>query len=205
MIRLIDYCFRRLAVEEMPLDLGALLPIASPEAELFVVHDPSSGKAAVVIPDRVHEIAKDPGPSGDLVDELSTGQLIADGDTRAVEVAERVQDIGAWAVIATADERPVGLMVPQVIVRNLATRAWDMSVFYGNKPLARRVSDVVRTEGLAAAMTLIESDLGRFHSESVNYDRPDVLLCADHGQTHTVDECPCEDHPDSPCDVRGVR
>jgi hypothetical protein len=204
MIPVMDYCFSRLAVEDVPVDLGTLMPIASRDPRLFVVHDTSSGRVAVVIPDRVHEIAKGPGSDGDLLDELSVGQLIADAGTRAVEVAERVQDTDAWAVIATADDRPVGLMLPQVIVRNLATRAWEMSVFMGNEPLAHQVSDVVRTQGLAAAIALIESDLGHFHSESVT-ERPDVLLCADHGETHSVDECPCEDHPDSPCDVRGVR
>jgi hypothetical protein len=205
MIPLIDYCFRGLTAEVVPLDIGTLMPIASRDRKLFVAHDPGSGRAAVVIPDRVFEIANGPGLHGDPFDELSAGQVIVDGDTRAVDVAEDVEDTGAWAVIATTYGNPVGLMVPQVIVRNLTKRAWEMSVFMGNKPLAYHVSDVVRTQGLAAGLAVIESDLGGFHSESVNETRPDVLLCADHGQTHPVAECPCEEHPGSPCEVRGVR
>jgi hypothetical protein len=211
MIAILDFSWRDFVLfEGVDASVGDLRCLADEHSpDLFLFHDTAVRSSALIIPDQLIRIVEESGMEHDepaidsgLLTILRKDQLTVSSREPARLVALVAEEKEAHAVIVTDRFRqnvPVGLFFPGVLRERL-----QYTSLVRNSSLAPAIKELTDEGDIVGAITAIEDKHDEFHSESINFSRPNPYVCAGDGPSHMRSTCPCEYHPNASCAMRAV-
>jgi hypothetical protein len=211
MIVILDFSWRDFRpFERADASVGDLLYLAQQHSpDLYLFHDTAVRSSALIIPDQLIRVVEEFGMPRDesaidsgLLTILRKDQLTVSSREPARFVTLVAEEKEAHAVIVTDPYRqdiPIGLFFPGV----LQERLHDTSLVRESS-LVPAIKERMDEGDIVGAITAVEDKYDEFHSESLNFRRPNPYVCAGDEGSHISSKCPCNLHPDASCKMRAV-
>ena len=211
MLGVIEFCDRRAsAIDITGMTVDAFVQEASQHSELFVAVDTRERSAAVVVPEAVMDLVRRIGAPGEnmvsdgLMAYLSRGQMTVAVDAPVEGVIREAADHACGAVVALEhDGSFAGVFIPENAARALPHAGLLLGVGSDVRRPLDRLEEAAdfSPDLLIAAICAVDTVLDEFRSERLNLVAAVLHVC---GRGHTIDRCPCAQHPDAPCNHRAV-
>jgi hypothetical protein len=197
-LRILDFAWHRPEIVEVQRPTISELRQATTSGNISVAFERVTKTTGLVLPEvldwaewHLHLPGTASADDVGLWDIIRLNQLEVHQDQPAAAVAQMATEADVGVVhIVNDDGVPVGLFIPASVARRLP-EATALRDFGGEIRRPLIVSD------LATTIRLIESRMTEFHSESLNYSMPTLLICRAK-PAHVVKQCPCTQHH-APC------
>jgi hypothetical protein len=182
--------------------------------ELFIFHETSARWSAVVIPELVVKTVDDlqfdhgsPASAVGLTDLIRREQLTVNRNQPASIVAQLawLQEI-SQVIVVDENLKPIGLFIPSNVFERLLDTLSGNLIDSLRTGLETNLNQGLAQGGLVNALKEIEKVKQSYHSERLNYQDPDPLVCQAKGRIHSTSFCPCQrpGHSGGPCSKRKI-